>query len=493
MLLPLMSTMPTIPEDVAVTSHSPGTDFIDSARRILLVLGPGIGIGDEIILFSLAARLKATNPDAQITVLSAYQRLWDRVGAVDENRHYADYLELLRALRNGSEPGSFDLVVLADFERPDLYEAIWHEPDVGHYIELSLGGQSVFVIDGQRQWLHRARVPVPYFANYYAGLNYLMDWLGLAKSVEPESTTGATGVIARGANSVHAAQQKPSDGSLNIYVNPFTAKYDPSPVYWSHLLSALFPIAPSDPVCVVIDPGTNRTTERFAYELTRSAAARTPPGVEFAVAQRESGVPSHFEAIFSQLEWAHVLISSDSFPVHASPLVGCTTLVVAEARLENWRVPHPLSYYFDSTSPVEEVAAGMRQVLDGMARRDSRPAPPQVSGAESRLETATQVLQELLGRGQENLNGNFAALWEAYQEFMLAYQEAISRLAAWPGEFDSLLSDFSYGKLAGRAIPQVMPPEALRSDFIFHLLDRWQRWNNTNLRKYLGLVLDGTT
>lgn len=485
MLLPLLSTMPTIPEDVVVTSNPPRRDFIGGAQRILLVLGPGIGIGDEIILFSLPARIKAANPDARITVLSAYPKLWDRLGAIEDNRHYEDYCELLRALRNQSELGPFDLIILADFERPDLYEAVWHEPDVDRYIELSLGSQSVFVVDSRRHWLHRARVPVPYFANYYAGLSYLLDWLGLAAL--PSSA----------ARLDHAAQPKPRDGSLNVYVSPFTAKYDPSPLYWSRMLSELFPATPSNEVRVVVDPGINPTTERFAHELTRSVAARTPHGVVFSVARREEAALSRFEAIFSQMEWAHVLISSDSFPAHAAPLFGCTTLVVADARLENWRAPYPLSYYFDSSSPVDQVAAGMRQVLSGLAapgdRRQALQAQAHISGAESRLEAATYALQKLLSRGTENLDGDFPALWEAYQEFAIAYQEAITRLPAWPGEFDSLLADFSYGKLVGRAISEGMPPDGLRPDFMLHLLDRWQRWNNTNLRKYLGLVLNGTT
>jgi hypothetical protein len=188
------------------------------------------------------------------------------------------------------------------------------------------------------------------------------------------------------------------------------------------------------------------------------------------------------------MERAQVVICADSFAGHAGPLFGCTTLVIANAGLENWRVPLPGVYYFAAEAPIESVIAGMRQVLDRLETR--RPPDPDVkprnSAAEWRLERSTRRLERLF---EVPLDSQFHAVCSAYRGFASAYRQVVGHLAEWSGEFGSLFADVPYADQVRVPIVGDEIPADLRPDVMLHLLDDWQKWQNTNLRKYLGLVL----
>jgi hypothetical protein len=475
-LLPLTSATTELPRDFVISDSPPPANFLAGVRRILLLFGPAIGIGDELIFAPLPGWLKAALPDSTITVMSAYAGLWDRVNGVERMLHYTNHQGALDALRGDSSVDQFDLVVFADFERPDLYHSVCYRPTIERYVELSLGAQSVFVVDNNRRWLHRTRRPVPYFANYYAGLDHLVAWLGLS----PASASRAEGVVRRVGT--------PPDDHLEVYVNPFTSKYDPSESYWSHLLCSLVSGEQRRPVRLQVDPGPNATTERFALRLVRSASAHAPFGVEFAVAEPTGTSVGSFERIFARLERSHVVVCSDSFAAHAAPLFGCTTLVVANAGVENWRVPLERTYYFGAQAKLDEVAAGMRQILARLATSESTTSSPpaQLDSAERELEGVTRQLQLLFEHGDDQ---TFDAMCASYQDFARVYQTVIARLPTWPPEFRALLGDVDYAAHPRTLDTSAPVPPILRPDVVLHLQDQYQQWCNTNLRKYVGMVL----
>ncbi len=119
-------TTEALPRDIVVASEAVPEEFWKPVRRCLLVLGPGIGIGDEIITFLVPSCLARLMPQAEITVLSNYEGLWDCVRCVQSIENYSNAVELLSALRN--RDGGYDLVVLVDFEPPDFLPAIACEP-----------------------------------------------------------------------------------------------------------------------------------------------------------------------------------------------------------------------------------------------------------------------------------------------------------------------------------------------------------------------------
>lgn len=471
-LLPLAHAATRVPPNVVVADSAPRADFIAGAGRILLLMGPAIGVGDECVFFPLPHALKKANPEASITVLSAYKGLWDRVLDVDERRHYEDYRAIVDALRGASPAGKADLVIMADFERPDLYQAVCVEPEIQRYLEVSMGAQSACAVDNRHHWLHRSARPAPYDANFYAGLDYLWRWLNLA------------GRPAESSAFMRRAASPPTD-HLRLYINPFTSKQDPSQAYWSRLIGALFPQSPATRAIVAIDPGPNGVTRRFAANLVRTAASRVPFGVLLEVAGADGETPAGFEGVFSRLERAHVVICADSFVAHAAPLFDCTTMVVASRGLENWRVPHRSSYYFSADDDLDRVAIGMRRVLSRVLPAEP---PSPVSELESRLDETTRLLQDIFtGQARGLVDGD--RLSRAYLALQDAYDAVLMDTRSDGSDRDagSLFDDVDYAALlrpldaeAAREVPM-----DLQADLARYLRDGWVRWQNSNRRKDL--------
>src|SRR5262245_32840191 len=105
----------TIPPDFIISGDRPAASPFSSVRKVAIVTGPAMGIGDEIILFPLPSWIKAMNPGVQISMVSGYADLWNGVNNVDHVLHYRTHRELLDVLRDDA-----DLILFADFEKPGL-------------------------------------------------------------------------------------------------------------------------------------------------------------------------------------------------------------------------------------------------------------------------------------------------------------------------------------------------------------------------------------
>jgi hypothetical protein len=470
-----------IPKDMVFSRSAPPRSLLTDARRILLLLGPNIGIGDEIIFFPLPGWLKQVNPEAEITVLSAYNGLWDRVENVSEASYYTEHLALINAIRGESLSGKFDVVMMADFEKPRLHEALCDDPNVELFIELSLGTHSATVLDNRRRWLYYNEGSAPYFTNYYFALNNLLRWLGLSPRTATRFNTVKPG-----------GNKRPAD-HLRIFVSPFTSKYNPAQPFWSRLLASLFSNGIVRPVRFVLDTGPNLATARFASALVNSTKARLPSGATLEVAGGEGCKPLPLAGVFDEMEQSHAVICTDSFSAHAAPLFSCTTLVLASADLENWRVPFPSGFYFNSADPLPVIVAGMRQVLRRFHVDATSEDAPQVfpSNGGMQLDTATMRIEELFENGAEN---KLDALRSSYDDFVHSYQSAVRELERWPRESSALFRDYKYDMPLRRLNDENLLDQNSMPDFLVYLQDQFERWQNTNFRKYLrGMDESATT
>jgi hypothetical protein len=88
-----------LPDTYISADAAPPPDFVRGCKRILLVLGPAIGIGDEIVAFPLPRWIERVKPDVNVTVLTAYEGLWEGVAGVDRILTYADHAALVGAMR----------------------------------------------------------------------------------------------------------------------------------------------------------------------------------------------------------------------------------------------------------------------------------------------------------------------------------------------------------------------------------------------------------
>jgi hypothetical protein len=470
-----------LPPDVVVTPRSPAGDLLAACRRILVVLGPGIGVGDEIMCFSLPRWLRRMAPGAEVSTLSAYPGLWDRVADVARCRTYGCYGEVVQALRNDRlEAGreAADLVVLVDFEDPALHPLMLPEPGVRLYLEISIGGRSAVLVDCERRWLHRLLLPGPYDVNYYQALWGIAGWLGS----RPRPGDRASTLERNGA-------EPPArrDTELCILVSPFTSKHEPSEDYWSQLLSGAVPRREGGAIRLVFDPGPNAFTRRFAQALARSTEARCPHPVRCEVVGQGEPGPASLQRVFAAMEGAQAVICVDSFAAHAAPLCGCVTLVVGWAGLENWRLPDGPSFYFDGSSTVETVAAAMRHVLDAVGTGSCEcGAGPRLTRAQVGLLDAAEHLGEVLSDGGAAAPRALAA---ACSRFTEAYRAGLDETEIEALGAAELFRDYPYPDLR---LPR-LPADGLlaaseREEMERHLRHQVRQWRGTNLSKYLELV-----
>ncbi len=490
-LLPLSPAIEELPPDLIVSNGPPPANVFERAHNILLICGPAIGIGDEIILFSLPTWIKQENPSVSITVLSAYNGLWDSVRNVDVVQQYSSYTDMLDVLRSRPPFDDFDTMILADFDRPGLYPAVAFETSPPCYVELSLGTEAVFVVDNaQRTLCHMPRL-APYFTNFYAGFAESARWLGLMPEDDGRFAVDGAGIVQRSGTR--------STDQLRIYVSPFTSKYDPSPIYWSRLLCAVLADTPADmAIHCMLDTGPNMATRRFAQEIVRSVSARALGHIEFSVAEAADAEISGLRAALSWMADAHVVICADSFTAHAAPLFGCLTCVIAASGLDNWRVPHRASYYFGADGDMAQIAAAIRSLIrDHQLMEAGTTDRPVITDVERHLHHATQQLAVLFKqwrRRREIVNAHpevdTEAILHLYQEFVKAYEELTEHLDAWPALLKALATDLDYRSLIQPAVPQASLADHSVDDLLRHLYDRWWQWEHSNVRKYLGLLCD---
>jgi hypothetical protein len=456
-----------VPTSYIAAEAAPPPELLRTSERILLVLGPAIGIGDEIVTFPLAAWIKRVTPRAELTTMTAYDRLWDGVAGVDRVVVYRGHDELVRAIRGEHAAGRHDLVLLVDFENPELYRAVAHEPQVARYAELSVGARVLAAVDNRSGWTYHQRLPDASFRNVYDGFDELARRLGVVP--DPADRFGPP-------RSADAGEP------LRVFVSPFSSKYDPSPVWWSALVSLLAPSGSGRPVELVLDPGPNARTRRFAAGVARAAAARAAQGVSCSVAGAEPGGLALPE-VFEELARTDVVLCADSFAAHAAPRYGCTTLVVASPGLESWRVPSGRSYYFDAERPLAELVTAMRPVLALHGVGGNGSAPP-VGDVERRLARADAELADAVSNGS-----TLAALCTAYERFGAARHEVVGRVAGWPPDARALTRDHAYDEPARSLDGGPSAAAAFEADTRRFVQNSWLGWRNTNLRKYLAARL----
>ena len=452
------------PRDVISSSSSPSPHFIRNARKTMLAFGPGIGIGDEIICFPIASRLQGLG--SEITVLTGYEGLWNPVTGVADIKTYHSSREFIEQIRGG-----WDLVMMIDFENPGLWPAISREISVDRYAEISLGVRSATAFDRRASRLHRMPSLDPYFQNFYYSLDHIMDWLGA-----PDTRNFRQALVRS------AARANPHD--FVILVSPFTSEFNASLRYWGGLLKSVAPTDVGVTVRFQIETGSNHTTEAFAIELAKIAAASAPAGVHFELVNA-NGRSASLREIFECLERADMVLAADSFLAHAAPAFGVPATIIARDGVENWRVPDSSNFYFKMRDSISAVALSIRALIRELTLADS-PDVPSVQRQRPECQALQRASDQVAG-SLFSANPNLEHIREDWIACHQAYCRVAGELRFWPTYFDSMLNDELYEHLIGPW------PEAQAGDsagweeaLLFHLQHRFQEWHNSNLQKYLN-------
>jgi hypothetical protein len=453
-------TAETLPSETVVSAEAPPASFWSGCRRALLILGPGIGIGDEIICFRIPAALQslAGGSSVSCSVLSAYDSLWDRVGTVAGAATYHGLDELVHAIRGAATD---DLLVFIDFEPSGLlpsicYEAGCYGGGAPRFVELSLGTRSLAILDAANQRVHRMPLVDPYYANYYACLQHMLQWLG-APSLNF-------------ADAILPVKKAEPGREFTVLVSPFTSKEDPSQIYWSRLISHMIPPDLPGPVRIHIDTGATPASASFARALAQSSANWEHPDCRCLVAGSASGGgPTPLREMLDWICRADAVVTADSFPAHASAAFGAPTFVIAREGFENWRAPSWNSLYLPAEASPLRLARAIGSVL--RSRLLSRPALTDRSF--EFISSNAQTVAETLERPGSEWD-KIASAWE---EFSAALRPMAARIEEWPDELAALSEDRSYNRMCDSFPARDCPGgRAWLSNELFF-------WTNSNAHK----------
>lgn len=288
-------------------------------RRILLAMGPNIGIGDEIICFRVARRLQMRYPEARLEALSFYPSLWDLCPGVTVRECAAQdpLLPFVRAcelLREDPEA----LVVFVDFASLMVARSLETVPGLSRFLYVDPATPALRLVDSAAGWISEYRMKSP--RRLYRCLGRLLDEvvgrdLGCHDGHEPPLLREAG----------------PERAVPRVYVNPFTSKeYDLITAQW--WIDALNSVGA--PMEVRIFAGVNEVTRQCAREI---AAGLTHPEVSL---HGEHEVVPIAETLREAAE-SDLVFGLDTFTCHVGVLarVPCVTVYLNYHYHYFWYVP----------------------------------------------------------------------------------------------------------------------------------------------------------
>lgn len=497
---------PDVPPRFVVSSAPPRQLFSSSCRRLLLIYGPAIGLGDETLAASFAQALRAASPDADLRVLTTAPVLWKdaaKRGEINGVRAYEDGAELVAALRGEGPEGPRQGVIMVDFEKPGLLHAMARESTVDVYVEVAIGARETSVVDRHRRWLYRFCPLLPRAEGFYHFVDHAQRWLGLAPPIHDRETRPRPWAPKPGA-------QPPS-----LLISPFTSKYDPRLPFWTRLLHALVRQLGPNRLRLVFDTGPNASTARFSRELSRAVVGLSPSVCCERAEDQPPGLS--LDGLLAALERADAVLVADSFAGHAAARLGRPTLVLAPPGYEAWRVPGRPAFYFETRTEPAALARGLVTALEVALDRALDDGASAVADARRGVEPAGKRLY----RARVALAAFFATrpTGDALESAIDGYLELLQALDELRPELISerlatLCADRTYGDVLDPLPPhRISPIPSLdpgtsdltssdlthldgpdREAFLGHIEALFQRWQTTNLDKYLGLLYGpGTT
>jgi ADP-heptose:LPS heptosyltransferase len=429
-------------------------------RRILVTVGPNIGIGDQLILFPLVQALRARFPAALIESLSSHASLWELCPAVDRAVQAADdLLAIPVAARDLLAQERDALVVFTEFASAPFYRNLEVVPGFDRFVYVDSGARCGRLVDQRRGAVRELEGDPEQSIFEFCGA--ARHWLGLAAAGEPYGAAAA-------------ARWRPLRAPRVVYLNPFSSKDHAriSPLWWSRVLAEA---AAGGPIAATIFAGTNEECRRFA----RAIAAGLGGSGCTAALHGERAVPSVGETITAAMH-SDAVLGLDTFTGHLPMLCATRAVVVffdgRGGSWDGWRSPH--AGVLDACVTDEPEAVGR------LLRRLLFPPPPEVRRAAGRLHRLTRWLERQIGAPRRP---------PVRVDDLLVRIDALRRaLAAWGRADPALAATFAdappvLGESLERVLRGMSPATRLDEPLRRHLLVPLRLWRQSNLCRYARL------
>ena len=304
--------------------------LLDQAyRRVLVITGPGIGLGDEICCIPLIRALHRALPDAAFDFYGFYPGLWRQVvaQAPEHNLSGRPLLCFDAVEAAGANGGREDLLVLfINFGGLRFHQAFRIDRNRPDIMEIAVGSGVLWFAprdDGPIQ-IHRAMDPVA--PSNYRALRALSEAIRGRPTRDP------------------VPEAPPFPGRerdrFEIILSPFTSK--PmllTPPDWALLLDGIRRIPGRKPMRCRVLPGTSAQSRAYAERIVeRTAAWRSS---EFQVEPLESsgaaGGPASLADIWKAFGASDLVLGIDTYSAHLAAELGIPAVTLCyERNLAFW-------------------------------------------------------------------------------------------------------------------------------------------------------------
>ncbi len=367
--LPLYSKLRQMPYDFGTCPPRPlkGRSY----SRMLVMIGPGIGIGDEVSFttFFRSLRDHFHIPAARAEIYTFSPGLWQTLAPEFAIRGLAGaplgfFARLRRRLK--TTPPSEVLIIYASFMGQEMHRCLLPYREQLDVIEVALAsGQAWLKLRGQgRGVTHRGRDQKT--PNMIRALEELLHHLlGQKPRIASRSTL---------------SYRLKSGKVFRIFVNPFTSKFSPlKPEHWAQFIRDVRSALPrSTLLSCRLSPGLSPWCLEYARQIVRATAQLVPDNIKLSILSESDGVKLNSENAIQEmhkaLAKADLVLAIDTYTAHLAAYLNTVSIALCLNRNPEFWEPAVHTFWVDINLGSKVVSTMIRGVVK-LLTRDFRADP----------------------------------------------------------------------------------------------------------------------
>lgn len=361
--LPLYSRLRQMPYEFGPCKPRPFAGR--SYSRMLVMIGPGIGIGDEV---SFTAFFRSLSdffhiPPDRAEIYTFSPGLWQTLAPDFVTRGLAGSpLAFFGRLRQclKETPPSEVLIVYASFMGQEMHRCLLPYRDRLDVMEVALAsGQAWLQLRGQvRGVTHRGRDQKT--PNMIRALEELLvHLLGRRPHIASRSTL---------------SYRAKSDRVFRIFVNPFTSKFSPlTPEHWAQFIRDARRALPRRMLLSCrVSPGLSPWCLDYARQIVRATHRLAPDNIKLSILGESDGVSLNTEngirEMHRALSKADFVLAIDTYTAHLAAYLNTVSLALCLNRNPEFWEPAVHTFWVDINLGYKTVSTMVRALIKLLTR-----------------------------------------------------------------------------------------------------------------------------